>query len=345
LRKGPSKEEAWQLQVLRKGLSAIGRNGKRVGFPQGGDTLGGNWWKDNLDVALPKIKTQVGGVFTDTVFIRSDSMKVRDSLVVSLTFLRDSNNASLSVNDKVDSAGYKYKSRWIGSEDVQNARVRPDTFWRQFPADSLVYRRWNRITANCAVGFNKDSLYVVGGKLTIESKGALKHIPNINNMFKVNTDTLATNGTDTLRTKRILIDRDPPNAAFLDSLHYDIIKAIAWVEYAGSSDQRHCHEHRQGGVYYNPQYNDYWDDFINSLGVRCRDTKTPCENTQSSATGTMQMLRFYWAPAFRRADYIPPGYYRAEWDSLAWNWKINVFNGNYIYFKDNFGMNPFSWTV
>jgi len=295
------------------------------GFPLGGDTLGGNWWKDRLDVALPKIRTQVRAVFTDTVFIRSDSMKVRDSLVVSLTFLRDSNNAPLSVNDKVDSAGYKYKSRWKA-----NVGVKPDSFYRQFPASSLTYRKWNKITANCGVGLNRDSLYAIGGKLTIECKGKLKPIPNINNSFKVDTDTLAANGRDTLQTRRILIDRDPPNASFFAALQDTIIKAIAWIEYAGSNDPgRHCHDP------YNPRYNNYWD-FVIAHGDTCVDSLAPCENRISTATGTMQMLRTVWAPAFRRPDYIPPGYYRTEWDSLAWSWKINVQNGRFIYFTDNF---------
>jgi hypothetical protein len=48
------------------------------------------------------------------------------------------------------------------------------------------------------------------------------------------------------------------------------------------------------------------------------------------------MLRSVWAPAFAKANYIPSGYYRCIWDSLAWSWKINVLNGRFIYFTDNF---------
>ncbi len=33
---------------------------------------------------------------------------------------------------------------------------------------------------------------------------------------------------------------------------------------------------------------------------------------------------------------MPPGYFQVSWDSLAWSWKINVFNGKFIYWTDNF---------
>jgi hypothetical protein len=313
LRKGPSSEEAWQLQVLRKGLSAIGRNGVRVGFPQGGDTLGGDWWKDKLDVALPKIKTQVGAVFTDTVFIRSDSMKVRDSLVVSLAFLRDSNSAPLSVNDKVDTLGlgYKYKSRWVSSENYA-----PQTYYRQFPHDSLVYRMWNGRSGNCSVQFNKDSLYVVGGKLTVECKGKLKPILNINNSFRVNTDTLAANGRDTLQTKRILIDVDPANALFENALIRDRIRAVAWNEGAGTVPEPPQHPHSR------LPWNHYWFD-----------THTPCENAGSTATGIMQIVRTWWWRYFSGLPPIPAdtGYTRVTWDSLGWNWLVCIRNGKFIH--------------
>ncbi len=285
---------------------------------------------DEVDVCLPKIRLQVNGVYTNTVFIRSDSMKIAHDVKVSLYFENDADGAKVAPTDVIDSVGYKYKSRWIGSEDVWNEQVRLDTFYRAYPAESLIYKWWNKIAPNYEYVFSRDSLYVVGGELTIACKGALKPVPNINNSFSVDTDTLSPYGFNVLKTKRILIDRDPSNALFLDSLEHDIIKAIAWQEYAGSNDFRRCHNPQ-----YNPRYNNYWDDRITGADT-CRDRKTPCENIWSSATGTMQMLRYTWQSAFNSPNYIPQGYYRAKWDSLAWNWKINVFNGKFIYFKDNF---------
>lgn len=35
-------------------------------------------------------------------------------------------------------------------------------------------------------------------------------------------------------------------------------------------------------------------------------------------------------------SYTPGGYYRCIWDSLEWNWRINIANGEYIYFTHNF---------
>jgi len=314
------------------GLKSYNTAVAKTTYP-GQDTT--TWGRATVDVALPKILTQVDTTFTDTVFIRSDSMKVAKDLKVSLRFIKDdSTHQEIAAVSLVDSAGYKYKSRWTA-----NVRVRDTTFFRQFPASPLTYRKWDRLADSCRVTFNHDSLYAVGGKLTIECRGSLEPIVsgndtlNVDNRFRVNTDTLAVNGTDTLQTRRILIDRDPSNALFLDSLHYDIIKAIAWVEYAGSNDTiRHCHEaNRQ-----NPRYNNYWDVFISSQGDTCADSLMPCENTISSATGTMQITRRWWQDAFRGITHTPQGYYRAGWDSLAWSWKINVFNGRYIFLKDNY---------
>jgi hypothetical protein len=173
-----------------------------------------------------------------------------------------------------------------------------------------------------------DSLYAIGGMLTMECRGKLKPIPNIDNRFLVTSDTLKPNG-DSVQTKRILIDRDPPNSLFLDSLHYDIIKAIAWIEYAGSNDTRHCHNP------YNPHYNNYWDHVI-AQGDTCIDSLTPCENIASTATGTMQMLRGTWERVFNGSMPDEPlGYTRCIWDSLAWNWKANIHNGKYIHFANN----------
>jgi len=197
---------------------------------------------------------------------------------------------------------------------------------RLYYSDST-YLWWNDTTHSAATTFWRDSLYVVGGSLSVACVGALEPIPNIDNRFTATTDTVI---NDTTRaTKVILVDRDPLNQAFIDSLGSDIIRAIAWVEWAGSNDHNHCDNP------YNPRYNNYWDDVI-ANGDTCRETKLPCENIASTAAGTMQMIRTVWQTAFSGPDYIPGGYYRASWDSIAWNWNINVFNGKYIYWTDNF---------
>jgi hypothetical protein len=255
-------------------------------------------------------------------------MKVRNDLVVSMKFCHDRDTSnSVSAVAIVDSAGYKYKSRWVANANYSAS----PPYYRQFPAGTQ-YGMWDRSAPDCQVTFHHDSLYAIGGLLTLECRGKLKPIPNIDNRFLVTSDTLKPNG-DSVQIKRILIDRDPANSMFLDSLRYDIIKAIAWVEYAGSNDTiRHCHERNRQNL----RYNDYWDIFITSHGDTCVDSLQPCENRLSTATGTMQMLRTVWASAFAKTNYIPSSYYRCIWDSLAWSWKINVFNGRYIYFKDNF---------
>jgi len=173
----------------------------------------------------------------------------------------------------------------------------------------------------------RDSHYVVGGSLSVACVGALEPIPNIDNRFTATTDTVI---NDTTRaTKVILVDRDPLNQAFIDSLGSDIIRAIAWVEWAGSNDHNHCDNP------YNPRYNNYWDDVI-ANGDTCRETKLPCENIASTATGTMQMLRGTWDTLFTgQMPQEPEGYTRCNWDSLAWNWKINIHNGKYVFFVNN----------
>jgi hypothetical protein len=174
----------------------------------------------------------------------------------------------------------------------------------------------------------RDSLYVVGGSLSVDCVGALKEIPDIDNSFTVTTDEEIEG--EMQATKLIIVDQDPPNDLFYDSLGTDIIRAIAWVEYAGSNDTTHCDGN------YNEQWNNYWDHVIVGQDT-CYETKFPCENIASTATGTMQMIRYkLWEPAFGRPDYFPPGYFQVSWDSLAWSWKINVFNGKFIYFIDNF---------
>jgi hypothetical protein len=169
----------------------------------------------------------------------------------------------------------------------------------------------------------------VGGSLSVDAVGALSPLENIDNSFEVSTDTVI---NDTARaTKLIIVDRDPPNSNFSDSLELDIMRAIAWKEYAGSEDERHCEGH------YNPQWNNYWDDVITGQDT-CFETLYPCENISSSATGTMQIVRYWWENVFLGIDDtpLPDTYFLCSWDSLAWNWGINIYNGRYIIHDVNF---------
>jgi len=204
---------------------------------------------------------------------------------------------------------------------------------------------WDNITDDCQVTFNHDSLYAIGGLLTMESKGKLKPVydifdslAKIDNSFKVVTDSI-TAGGDSVRTKRILIDADPPNSAFLEELIRDRIRAIAWQEYAGSADISHCHYHiPNDGDIYNPQLNHYWDIFI-SHGDTCVDSLTPCENAWGVDTGIMQIFRIFdtsgtrgWENWFAPgAIHSPVGYIVTPWDSMTWDWTINIYNGKYIH--------------
>jgi len=196
------------------------------------------------------------------------------------------------------------------------------------------YLWWNDTTLSAATTFWRDSLYVVGGPLTVKCDGAIDPIFNIDNSFMATTDTVI---NDTIRTtKLIIVDRDPANALFEDTLRTDRIRAVAWQEYAGSADPAHCHE---GLATYNPHWNHYWDIFVNSLGDTCQDTRFPCENRYGMDTGIMQIYREFdttdvvtgWEAFFNGADRLPSGYIRVNWDSLAWNWNINIYNGIYIH--------------
>ncbi len=181
------------------------------------------------------------------------------------------------------------------------------------------------------VTFWRDSLYAVGGSLTVACEGYLTPVENINNCFNIDTDSTI-NDTTTIPTRLILIDSDPSNQMFLDSLQYDIVKTIAYYEWAGSSDSRHCDDP------YNSQYNNYWDNVIDE-GDTCIETRFPCENRYSTATGTMQMLRGTREKLFN-GSFVgggdTTGFIGCSWDCLAWNWKINVFNGKWVYITDMF---------
>ncbi len=195
------------------------------------------------------------------------------------------------------------------------------------PSDST-WLWWNDSTYAAATTFWRDSLYVVGGSLTVAGVGAMSPIPNIDNRFTATTDTVI---NDTNRaTKLIIVDRDPSNALLSDTLRTDRIRAVAWQEYAGSSDPAHCHE----GIWsYNPQWNHYWDNFVYSQGDTCLDTRLPCENRIGTDTGIMQIFRTTWETTFDSTEHqgeYPQTFTVCQWDSLAWNWQLNINNGSWI---------------
>jgi hypothetical protein len=255
-------------------------------------------------------------------------MKVAGDVPVFLVCKDDSSGKEINMKEKIDSVGYRYRSFWIANENYDDS-----IFTRIYRRDSS-YVRWTNAFPNdpktCLVKLNKDSLYAIGGKLTIEARGALAHVDNINNYFEVNSDSI-TSQNDTIR-HNILIDHDPSNADFLTLLDSDLIRAIAWVEYAASND-RAAHCDNPTGVF-NPQWNNYWDARIYA-GDTCRDSLMPCENTISSAAGTMQLVRGTWEDPFSDTLYIHQGYNVCRWDSLEWNWQINIENGKFILFTDN----------
>jgi hypothetical protein len=299
------------------------------------------WDADELTVALPNIFTMVDTTLTDTVFIRSDSMKVAKDLKVGLTFVGD--NTSMLVDPTADSlvacAGYKYKSRWTATHETRPNH--DSTYHRQYPRNDTSYIWWNDSTANCLTTFRRDSLYVVGGKLTILGKGKLKPITDeydsllrIDNSFNITTDSISTINHDSIKTKVILINQDPTNNSFKTKLGTDQARAIAWQEYAGSADLTHCHDGSGSGARYNPHWNHYWDNYIRLNGDTCLETKTPCENAGGSDTGIMQIYRTVWETTFDSSyhDWGYPQTFRVcKWDSLAWNWKICIENGKWIF--------------
>jgi len=277
---------------------------------------------DMVDVCLPRVET------SDTIFINHDSMKVAANVPLYLKCKDDETGQDINIKGIIDSVGYRYRSFWIANENLADSMHQ--RYPRICPRDSS-YIRWNNAfpndTKTCLVKLNKDSIYAIGGKLTIDARGALTHVDSIDNRFKINTDSI-TPESDTIR-HLILIDHDPSNAELSAKLGTDRIRAVAWQEYAGSQDDSHCHNP------YNPRWNHYWDDRIHD-GDTCRDTHTPCENDTGWDTGIMQIYRRYkksagWEGFFKSANSTPTGYVRVTWDSLAWNWKICIDNGKYIH--------------
>jgi hypothetical protein len=305
--------------TLYEGKTASGRSLGLESYDRAtaATALAGDSSKANIWIALPRILTS-----RDTVFIRSDSMKIKDDLKAFLIFYDDSSSNFISPPTLVDTVGYKYKSKWTANANQKSGLQH--TYFKQFP-NGPYYKWWNKTAGNCTYTFKSDSLYAVGGLLSILARGAIKPVPNINNSFSITTDTFLAHDTlrtDSIAAKRILIDQDPPNSIISPYFSADIVRAVAWKEGAGTlPEPGHPHSH--------DPWNHYWFD-----------THTPCENsdTNSTATGIMQFLRSNWEEIFNGTDSTAPAgdYYICSWDSLAWNWRKCIYNGEYIYFTVNF---------
>lgn len=269
---------------------------------------------DTLEVWLPL----TGIIGKDTVEINHDLMKIEYNITTRLKFKDDGTGKLLESSDYIDTVGYRLKTKWTANENLSENKHK--NYPRIYPVDSSYVWWWRRAWYNnCEQDFNKDSLYAIGGKLTVEAAGAIKPIQDIDNRFKVTSDSITPSGGG-IPKLHIVIDEDPSDSEFIAELGSDIIRAIAWTEGA-CTDTNGVHH-----VPY-PRYNNYWSD----------TTKCPCENRTSTATGIMQMLRKTWEATFNGNHNNPTGGFdTCSWDSLAWNWKINIYNGKFIYFKDNF---------
>lgn len=248
----------------------------------------------HVDVALPRIETS-----EDTVIIRTDSMKIRDDLTACLQFEDDFSGNLISADDRIDSAGYRYSSFWVSNTPCSSCDQ--DTFNRYYPTDST-YLWWDDSTLSSEVTFWRDSLYVVGGSLSVDCSGALVHIPGINNEFSATTDTVI---NDTSRaTMIILVDGEASDSLISAHLADDIVRAMGWQE-------------------------SNWHNYRNNY---------PLEHHIYTMTGMMQISRFWWESVFNGTSPNPylPGYWEGTWDSLSWNWMANVHNGRYIYYTDTF---------
>jgi hypothetical protein len=305
----------------------------------GRDSLAAASMPDSVVVCLPKADVQgkfarQDRAYRDTVFISHDSMKVVDDVPVFLVCKNDATGKEINIKGDIDSVGYRYRSIWISNKS-QTDTTKYIRYPRIYRRDST-YVRWTNAFPNdpitCLVKLNHDSLYAIGGKLTIEARGALKHIDNINNSFRANSDSVTSQG-DTIK-HLILIDADPFNADFNICLATDRIRAIAWKEHAGYGNYL-CHGQ------YRPQWNHYWGDFVVGRNL-CPGTFVPCESKDSgnTATGIMQILRTSFQFQFtgqggdsRPIDSLNGRPFYVKWDSVAWNWKVMIHKGNYIYNK------------
>jgi hypothetical protein len=282
-------------------------------YPDETDTT--TWGRDQVDVALPKVEGAsapgLPTVYSDTIFIDHETMMLESDIGMRLRLREDLNGNEIDPNIHIDSVGYKYRTVWVANAN-RASHNQDSVFYRQYTADGS-YQWWDGAAENCHVSFFRWNLYAVGGELTIEAAGALKPVPNIDNSFRVVTDSI-TDAGDSIKTMIVLIDSDPPNSLFEDYFTRDRIRAIAWREGAGIDPYP---PHQEA---YDP-WNHYWPD-----------THTPCENRNSTATGIMQIVRTWWQRTFAGLDPSQPlGYIKANWDSLAWNWRMCIDNGTYIH--------------
>jgi len=100
----------------------------------------------------------------------------------------------------------------------------------------------------------------------------------------------------------IEIDEDPSNSDFSAELGSDIIRAIAWQEWAGMPTARWNHYDANGQPI-----------------------------VHGSDWGVMQINKSSWENWFGNSGNNPSGYTVAKWNVMAWNWKTNVTNGTYIH--------------
>jgi len=265
---------------------------------------------DAIVVCLPKITTS-----TDTVIIRTDSMKISEDFEVSLEFVDDNTGEYVYLGNRIDSAGYRYRSFWVANSNLPEPGDHK-RYDREYPIESS-YIWWDGQTTNCLTTFLRDSLYVVGGSLSVDCKGALSPVQDIDNSFDVTTDTLIRGQPKT--TKLILIVVDPQNEVFEEHFITERIKAIAWQEGAGLFNQ--------GTNLGMPRWNNYWE----ADAERPNNSRMPCEGSTSKDAGIMQMNR-YWLEKVFNGSYdggYPVGRFYCSWDSLIWNWQLNIFNAKW----------------
>lgn len=131
------------------------------------------------------------------------------------------------------------------------------------------------------------SAFITGGDLSVELSGTLngRAYPP----FSVSGVT-------------IRVDEDPSNADFSAQLGSDIMRAIAWQEWAGLPTARWNHYDSNGQPL-----------------------------VHGADWGIMQINKPVWEWWFETSGHSPSGYTVAKWNKIAWNWKINIDNGAYIH--------------
>jgi hypothetical protein len=274
---------------------------------------------DKMNVALPILVRPANR----TINIAHDDMKFVDNITVGIKFINDDTYRLINPATLLDSIGYRLKTKWEARPTNSEEFPGFYTYIRRVPSDTTY--RWCKtigFDSLCQVTFKKDSLPVVGGDLTIETAGAFLPIENLPPHFKYDSDSITAFGSKIPRY-HIKIDEDPSNAEFIAELATDRLRAIAWKEHAGGAPLYEPH-----GTVYDP-FNNYWED----------TTRVPCGNASSTAAGVMQLLRTTWKYQFMGLydtlpiDSLDGQRFFCRWDSVAWNWKVNIHKGNYIYYK------------